>query len=105
MVESSAESEFHALTAAHTIGSNFRLLVQKALADDILLNLWCDNQATIAMLENPSWRTRYLSVYGETIRQEIKKENAIPTYVNTNDQLADVLTKPTSATVNDRICG
>ena len=55
------------------------------------------------MLDNPSWRTRYLSIYGETIRQEIKWENAILTYVDTNNQLADVLTKPTSAVVNDRI--
>ena len=55
------------------------------------------------MLDNPSWRTRYLSIFGETIRQEVKLENAILTYVDTNHQLADVLTKPTSAAVNDRI--
>ena len=85
------------------VGRNFRLMVREMLADDILLNLRRDNEATIAMLDNPSWRTRYLSIYGETIRQEIKLENATLTYVDTNHQLADVLTKPTSATVNDRI--
>ena len=81
----------------------FRLLAQEALADDILLNLRCDNQATIAVLENPSWRATYFSIYGEAIRQEIKEETAILTYVNTDDQLADVLTKPTSTTMNERI--
>ena len=78
-------------------------MVQETLADDILLNLRCDNQATIAMLDNPSWRTRYLSIYGETIQEEIKKEHAILTFVDTAHQLADVLTKPTSAAVNDKI--
>ena len=103
MAESSAESELYALSTGHKVGRNFRLMVHETLADDILLNLRCDNEATIAMLDNPSWRTRYLSIYGETIRQEVKLENAILTYVDTNHQLADVLTKPTSAAVNDRI--
>ena len=98
MSESSAESELYALMAAYKSGRSFRLLVQEALADDILFNLRCINQPTIAMLENPS-----LSIYGEAFRQEIKEENAILTYINTNDQLADILTKPTSATVSDRL--
>ena len=92
MAESSAESELSVLTAAYKVGRNFRLLVQEALADGILLNSRCDNQATIAMLDNPSWRTRCLSIYGETIRQEIREESAILTFVNTDHQLADVLT-------------
>ena len=99
MAESSAESELYALSTGHKVGRNFRLTVHETLADDILLNLRCDNEATIAMLDNP--RTRYLSIYEETIRQEIKLENAILTYVDTNHQLADVLTKPTSAPMND----
>ena len=69
MAESSAESELYALTAGHKVGRNFRLMIHESLADDVLMNLRCDNEATIAMLDNPSWRTRYLSIYGETIRQ------------------------------------
>ena len=103
MAESSAESELYALSTGHKVGRNFRLMVHETLADYILLNLRRDNEATIAMLDNPNWRTRYLSIYGETIRQEVKLENAILTYVDTNHQLADVLTEPTSAAVNDRI--
>ena len=59
MAESSAESELYALSTGHKVGRNFRLMVHETLADDILLNLRCDNGATIAMLDNPSWRTRY----------------------------------------------
>ena len=65
MAESSAESELYALSSAYKVGRNFGLLVCEALADDILPNLRCDNEATISMLENPTWRTRYLSIYGE----------------------------------------
>ena len=83
MTESSAESALYALSTGHKVGRNFRLMVHETLADDILLNLRCDNEATIAMLDNPSWRTRYLSIYGETIRQEVKLENAILTYPKT----------------------
>ena len=71
MAESSAEAELYALSSAYKVARNFRLLIHESLAEDILLNLRCDNQATIAMLENPSWRSRYLSFYGETIRQGI----------------------------------
>ena len=103
MAESSAKSRLYALSAGHKVGGNFRLTVHESLADDVLLNLRRDNEATIAMLDNPSWRTRCLSIYGETIRQEVKLENAILTYVDTSHQLADELTKPTSAAVSDRI--
>ena len=54
MAESLDESELYALTSAYKVGKSFRLVVQEALADDILLNLKRDNQATIAMLDNPS---------------------------------------------------
>ena len=59
VAESSAESELYALSTAFKAGRNFRLLVQEFLTTDLLLNLRCDNKATIAMLEEPSWRTRY----------------------------------------------
>ena len=44
--------------------------------------------------------------YALTARQKINEESAILTYVNTENELADVLTKltkPTSATVIDRL--
>ena len=56
------------------------------------------------MLENPSWRSRYLSIYGETIRKGILEQSLILTYVNTDQHLADALTKPTIQKVNGRIC-
>ena len=58
------------------------------------MSLECDNTATIAMLEEPGWRTRYISIYGEAARQEMFQHTMVVTYVSTDKQLADPLTKP-----------
>ena len=52
------------------------------------------------MLEEPGWRTRYISIYGEAARQEMLNRSMILTYVSTDHQLADPLTKPTTAAIN-----
>ena len=62
MADGSAEAEQDAPTAAYKVGKHFQLLVQKALAGDLLLNLRRDNQAKMAMLENLSWQTIRLSI-------------------------------------------
>ena len=67
------------------------------------MTLRCDNTATISMLEEPGWRTRYVSIYGESIRQEMLQRKLTLTYVSTSHQLADPLTKPTSALINQTI--
>ena len=67
------------------------------------MSLRCDNTAAIAMLEEPGWRTRYISIYAEAIRQEMLNNTLTLTYVSTDHQLADPLTKPTSAMINSSI--
>ena len=67
------------------------------------MSLRRDNTACIAMLEEPGWRTRYISIYGEAARQEMLKGTMILTYVSSEKQLADPLTKPTSKLVNSTI--
>ena len=61
------------------------------------MSLRCDNTACIAMMDEPGWRTRYISIYGEAARQEILQGTMILTYVSSDRQLADPLTKPTSS--------
>ena len=56
--------------------------------------------AALAMIDEPSWRTGYISIYGESLRQEVLKKHLIITYVATDLQLADLLTKPTSTKIN-----
>ena len=103
IAESSAEAELYALSTAHKTSRNYRLLIHETLTDGVILNLRSDNTAAITMLDNPSWRTRCISIYGEVIRQEAAEKRVVVTYVNTDYQLADILTKPTSKPVNSRI--
>ena len=56
--------------------------------------------AALAMIDEPSWRTRHTSIYGESLRQEVLKKHIVITYVTTDLQLADPLTKPTSTKIN-----
>ena len=55
------------------------------------------------MLEEPGWRTKYVSIYGESVRQEMLQRKLTVTYVSTSHQLADPLTKPTSALISQTI--
>ena len=67
------------------------------------MSLRCDNTACIAMKDEPGWRTRYISIYGEAARQEILQGTMILTYVSSDRQLADPLTKPTSSLASSTI--
>ena len=51
----------------------------------------------------PPWRTRYISIYGEAIRQEMLEDMLTLTHISTEFQLADPLTKPTSSSINSMI--
>ena len=103
IAESLAESELYALASAHTSARNFRLLLRESITTSVVMSLRCDNTAAIAMLDEPGWRTRYISIYGEAARQEMISRTMILTYVSTDRQQADPLTKPTSALVNSLI--
>ena len=103
IAESSAESELYALAFARKSARNFRLLIRESFATNVTMTIRCDNTAAISMLDEPGWRTRYISIYGEAARQELIKGTLMLTYVSTDHQLADPMTKPTSAQINSLI--
>ena len=100
VAESSAESELYALCTSFKTARNFRLLTHETITTEVIMNMRCDNTAALAMIDEPSWRTRYISIYGESLRQEVLKRHLIISYVTTDLQLADPLTKPTSIKIN-----
>ena len=103
IAESSAESELYALAFARKSARNFRLLIRESFATSVIMSIRCDNTAAISMLDEPGWRTRYISIYGESARQELLNRTMVLTYVSTDRQLADPMTKPTTALVNSLI--
>eukprot|EP00252_Welwitschia_mirabilis_P001835 TRINITY_DN11789_c0_g1_i1.p1 TRINITY_DN11789_c0_g1~~TRINITY_DN11789_c0_g1_i1.p1 ORF type:complete len:135 (-),score=21.87 TRINITY_DN11789_c0_g1_i1:11-415(-) len=56
--------------------------------------IYCDNQSTIAMAKNPVHynRTRHIETRHHFIRELVRKGEI--EYYSTNDQLADLFTKP-----------
>ena len=61
----------------------------------MVMSLQCDNTPAIAVIEEPGWRTRYISMYAEAVRQEMLGHTLTLTHVSTDHQVADRLTKPT----------
>ena len=100
VAESSAESELYALCTSFETTRNFRFLIHETITTEVIVNMRCDNTAALAMIDEPSWRTRYISIYGEYLRQEVLKRHLNITYVTTDLQLADPLTKPTSIKIS-----
>ena len=97
--QSSAEAELIALMSGFKATKSFQHLLSESVAD-LTPILRCDNQAVLAMLEKPSWRTRHISIRGEALRQAKDEKDVLITYVSTQNQVADPLTKPTSPQLN-----
>ena len=61
------------------------------------LNIWCDNQQTIRLVnsELPRLRTalRYVDIHNNWARQEVQNKTFTVNYLQTNDMPANGLTK------------
>lgn len=103
---SSAESEFYAATLAGTNSLYVRNLTHelrnmKALNHQLRktlpeINMWIDNMSCIKVLERDGFEcgTKHIDIRHMWLRTEVKKKNIKVRYVRTQDQLADIFTKP-----------
>ena len=78
---------------------SFQYLLTESVAD-LTPILRCDNHGVLAMLEKPSWRTQHISIRGEALKQSKEEQDVLITYVSTQNQVGDPLTKPTSPQLN-----
>jgi len=109
---SSAESEFiSACYAAKTIMHFRQLLTDVGMEQKGPTIIMEDNQACIAMSENPGLhrKTRHIDVRFHYLRDMVDKGNVKLVYVPTEHQLADLFTKPLysmrHAMLRDRVMG
>lgn len=58
--------------------------------------LFCDNQSSIRLIKNPEFhkRTKHIDVKYHFIREKFSNGFFDLQYVSTDDQVADILTKP-----------
>jgi hypothetical protein len=60
--------------------------------------IWCDNQSCVKLTENPVFhdKSKHIEIKYHNIRDMVQKGAVKLQYVATDEQIADVLTKPLS---------
>ena len=98
--QSSAEAELTALMSGFKATKSVQYLLTESLAD-LTPILQCDNQPVLGdAREAILSRTRHISIRGDALRQAKEEKEILITYVSTQNQVADLLTKPTSPQLN-----
>ena len=94
---SSTEAEYRALAQA----TSEAVWIQ-ALLDELKIKLaaapimWCDNQGAIALAYNPVYhaKTKHVELDIHFIREKVAAKKIVVQFVRSEDQTADILTKP-----------
>jgi hypothetical protein len=103
---SSCEAEFYALAdVVKEVLWLKQLLIELGLKVKLPIDIYIDNQAAIALAENPvsHQRTKHIDIRYFFLREHITDGTIKLHYVNTADNPADLLTKPTSQFVFDKL--
>ena len=97
VARSSTEAEYKALTD----GTAEILWIRALLSDlhfssDPMTILWCDNLGATYLSVNPIFhaRTKHVEVDYHFVRDRVAKKKIVVRFISSQDQLADVLTKP-----------
>jgi hypothetical protein len=101
VAQSSTEAEYcSAAMACKSIMWARELLDELGYPQLEATTLHVDNTAAIALTQNPEnhRKTKHIGMRYHLIRDLVEKEEIEVTYINTNEQIADFLTKPLSRT-------
>jgi len=92
---SSTEAEYYALANAVREAIFIQQWFKVYRQEDIKLKILCDNLGAIHMSDHTTNhnRTKHIDIQYYFIREHIRKKNILIEYINTHDQLADILTK------------
>ncbi|RVW22667.1 Retrovirus-related Pol polyprotein from transposon TNT 1-94 [Vitis vinifera] len=96
VARSSAEAEYRAMPLATCELIWLKHLLQELrFGKDEQMKLICDNQAALHIASNPVFheRTKHIKVDCHFIREKIASGCVATSFVNSNDQLADIFTK------------
>ena len=97
VARSSAEAEYRAMTLATCECIWLKHLLQELrFRKDEQMKLICDSPAALHISSKPVFheRTKYIEVDCHFIREKIAFGCMTTTFVNSNDQLTDIFTKP-----------
>jgi hypothetical protein len=68
------------------------------------IDLFCDNRAAVACARNPikNLKVKYLEVHWHFIREQVEKGELNIQWIQTEDQIADILTKPLARSIFEK---
>lgn len=107
VARSTAEAEFRSMASGLCEAMWLRILLSElGLYDSAPLRLYCDNQATINLVNNPVHhdRTKHIEIDRHFIREKLEQGALHISFVKSGDQLADVLTKGVSVVSFEKLC-
>ncbi|PKU83116.1 Retrovirus-related Pol polyprotein from transposon TNT 1-94 [Dendrobium catenatum] len=97
VAKSSTEAEYRALSAGLSDVLWLRRLAQElGIPQQSPTLIYCDNTSAIAIAQNPVFhaRTKHIEIDYHFIRQHLDSKEIRLVHISSNDQIADILTKP-----------
>ena len=96
---STCEAEYISLVSAIQEGKYLKSLIYEITGLNLNCQMNCDNQGTIALAKNPikQQRTKHVDIKYHFIRDEICKGSVSMSYIPSEENLADIFTKPISS--------
>ncbi|KAG8501579.1 hypothetical protein CXB51_003840 [Gossypium anomalum] len=104
---STAEAEYQSLAAAASdVTWLVSLLTELNLSSVDLPTVWCDNSSAVAVAANPVLHSKFKHVELDLffVREMVARGELVVSEVPACDQVADVLTKPLSASMFTQFC-
>jgi hypothetical protein len=105
VANSSTEAEYYALTDAVKEALFIRQWFQVYCNTIVPIKILCDNQGSIHWADHTTDhnRTKHIDIKHFFVREHVKNKTVIVEYVDTTNQLADILTKATGVQIFQRI--
>ncbi|KAK4253186.1 hypothetical protein QN277_010781 [Acacia crassicarpa] len=105
---SSAEAELRAINKGVCEGMWIIILLKElGIQHEEPMNLWCDNKTSIEMVKNPIYhdQTKHVDIDRHFIKEKIEVGIMTLSHIRSEEQIADILTKPLGRTKFERFCG
>ena len=96
---SSTKAEYKGATIATQEATWIRgILAELNHSQTTATTIYCDNQSTIQLTKNPVFhaRTKHIEIHHHYVHEKTQEGNIILKYCKTEDQVADIFTKPLS---------
>jgi hypothetical protein len=98
---SSTEAEYYALGEAVREAIYIRQWFKHYVGENFPVKILCDNQGTLHIADHSTNhnRTKHIDIQHFFVREYIRNKSVFVSYINTSDNLADILTKATAISI------